>query len=205
MVLAGSEREFLFPTIPGNTSLPFPFPKIWIFSFLFPFPKVGQRIFHSRSQNLGIIFSVPVLCCVSRPTKKITKFFDVIASLAPRPVRNLITDTSRQGRPQYKQKIFFRHCPKMGGRVDPCPNLLALFSPSNTLPRSHPASARPEGPADAIRRRLLGKPRYKKKVKATMSPCGEGHPQYLFLAQVYHKLSSLSAYFQGKFNFHDSF
>ena len=57
------EREFSFPTIPGNTGLPFPFPKIGIdffipvpksweyyFSFPFPFPKFGNAIFHSRSR-----------------------------------------------------------------------------------------------------------------------------------------------------------
>ena len=58
-----------------------------------------------------------------------------------------------------------------------------------------------------------------------MSPWGGGdHPQYLFLDQIYqapktlenglytlemlmsdHQLSYFSAYFQGKFNFHDSF
>ena len=49
------EREFPFPAIPGNTGLPFPFPKIgndffipvpknWecYFSFPFPFPKFGN-------------------------------------------------------------------------------------------------------------------------------------------------------------------
>ena len=60
----------------------------------------------------------------------------------------------------------------------------------------------------------------------TMSPSGGkgGHPQYLFLAQIYqvpktlgnglctleilmpvNQLSYLSTYFQGKFNFHDPF
>ena len=58
------EREFPFPTIPGNTGLPFPFPKFgneffipvpvpksWECNFLFPFPfpKFGNVIFHSRS------------------------------------------------------------------------------------------------------------------------------------------------------------
>ena len=36
------EREFPFPTIPGNSGLPF------------PFPKIGNEIFHSRSRNSGM-------------------------------------------------------------------------------------------------------------------------------------------------------
>ena len=63
-LLHRDEREFPFPTIPGNTCLPFLFPKggngfftpipvlkRWEcnFSFLFPSPKVGNAILHSRS------------------------------------------------------------------------------------------------------------------------------------------------------------
>ena len=42
------EREFPFLTIPGNTGLPF------------PFPKYGNEFFHSRSQKLGMQFSIHV-------------------------------------------------------------------------------------------------------------------------------------------------
>ena len=65
------EREFPFPAIPGNTGLPFPFPKIghdffipvpksWecYFSFPFPFPKFGNAIFHSRSRYREWIIKV---------------------------------------------------------------------------------------------------------------------------------------------------
>ena len=44
--------------------IPIPVPKnsVWNLSFPFPFPKVGNAIFHSRSrsQNLGMQFSIPV-------------------------------------------------------------------------------------------------------------------------------------------------
>ena len=61
------EREFRFPNIPGNTGLPFPFPKFGNtilhsrshsqklgMKFSVPFPKVGNAIYHSRSQSLGM-------------------------------------------------------------------------------------------------------------------------------------------------------
>ena len=81
---------FLFPVIPGNNNVSFPFPKFgngisipvrdpknleWNihscsrsqklgmkFSFPFPFPKVGNAIFHSRSrsQSLGMGWAIPV-------------------------------------------------------------------------------------------------------------------------------------------------
>ena len=53
------EREFQFPTIPGNTSVQ----KLgMIFSFPFPLQEVGNDIFHFRScsQNLGMQFSIPI-------------------------------------------------------------------------------------------------------------------------------------------------
>ena len=42
---------------------------LWSLSFLFPFPKVGNAIFHSRSQKLGIGWAIPV------PVPKVQKSF----------------------------------------------------------------------------------------------------------------------------------
>ena len=42
----GQEREFLFPTIPGKTGLPF------------PFPKFGNAIFHSHSREWIIMSGI---------------------------------------------------------------------------------------------------------------------------------------------------
>ena len=53
------EREFPFPTIFGNTGLRFPFPKFGN-EFFVPVPKSWECFFDSRSQNLGMQFSIPV-------------------------------------------------------------------------------------------------------------------------------------------------
>ena len=57
------EREFPFPTIFGNTGLRFPFPKFGNEFFIpVPVPKSWECFFdsRSRSQNLGMQFSIPV-------------------------------------------------------------------------------------------------------------------------------------------------
>ena len=56
--VSGNSRSRPFPGIPTSYSRS---QKLgMIFSFPFPFPKVGNAIFHSRSQNLGMQFSIPV-------------------------------------------------------------------------------------------------------------------------------------------------